>query len=99
MSRLLLTIDQTPCRASYGLLGHEAFRIDLRDRQRQVVQDNIARVVARGDRLAQINPGDGIAVIAAEAYLSEEPAVDIALKFVERPVFSVIEARAIDIVI
>jgi hypothetical protein len=52
MSRLILTIDQTPCRASYGLLTQEAFRRDLAARQREVVRENIARYVARGDRMA-----------------------------------------------
>lgn len=98
MSRLLLTIDQTPCRASYGLLGQEAFRRDLAARQRSVVQEAIANYAERGDRLARIAAGNGIADLAAEVYLSE-PAPEITIVPVERPVIGVTEATAIDIVI
>lgn len=98
MSRLLLTIDQTPCRASYGLLGQEAFRRDLAASQRGVVQENIARYVARGDRMATIMPGNSVVDIAAEAYL-DEPAVEVTIASVERPIIGVTEATAIDIVI
>jgi hypothetical protein len=98
MSRLLVTIDQTPCRASYGLLGQEAFRRDLVARQRGVVEESIARYVGRGDRMATIMPGNGVADIAAEAYL-DEPVVEVTITSVARPIIGVAEVTGIDIVI
>ncbi len=98
MSRLILTIDQTPCRASYGLLTQEAFRRDLAARQREVVRENIARYVARGDRMATMMPGNTIIDISAEAYL-DEPPVEVAIVPVARPIIGVTRATAIDIVI
>ncbi|MDT8903898.1 DUF6470 family protein [Anaeroselena agilis] len=98
MSRLLLTIDQTPCRASYGILGHEAFRRDLVAKQRGVVQEAIANYVSRGDRLSKAAPGNSIPDLAAELYLSK-PVPQVALVPVERPVIGLAEVSVIDMVI
>ncbi len=98
MSRLILTIDQTPCRASYGLLGPDALRRDLAATHRGVAREATDNYVARGNRLATIAAGNGIADLAAELYLSE-PTPEVIVVPVERPVFGLTEATGIDVVI
>jgi len=91
MARLIVAIDQSPCRASYGLLGQQDFLRATAARQKQAVQDNIARVAADGDRLARIaSRENAVVAIAAELYLSE-PKKEVALVAVERPAFHLVE--------
>lgn len=83
MNRLILTIDQTPCRASYGVLGQEALRRDVAASQRRTVQENINRVVDRGNRLADITR-ESIPDLAGAEYPSQAPP-DVVLVAVARP--------------
>lgn len=84
MIRGILTIDQTPCRASYGLLTPSALLTDLVRRQRAAVMENIGNYAATGDRLARIeNPANRIESIAAER--NDEP-LTVGLKNIDRPV-------------
>jgi hypothetical protein len=99
MSRLIITIDQTPCRASYGLLGQQALRREIAATQRSVIRENIANIVDRGDRLAKIvGEENSIPFIAGEAYPSE-PVPDVVLTPIARPIIGVREAGVLDIVI
>lgn len=89
--RTILAIDQTPSRASYGLLTQDAFRQELAAHQRQVVRENLDRTVAQGNRMAHIETGENAIVeIAAEAYLSKTPP-EVVLRTVARPSFHVAE--------
>ena len=89
--RTILAIDQTPSRASYGLLTQDALRHKLVSEQKQAVREDIGRTVAEGNRMAHIETGENAIVeIAAEAYLSEAPP-EVVLQPVERPSFHVAE--------
>jgi len=85
MIRGVLTIDQTPCRASYGILTPTASRQETDAFQKMAVANNIGEVVANGDRLAKFwSKANSIEEISAEAY-GYHPK-DVVLKSVERPV-------------
>ncbi|MBP2645902.1 MAG: hypothetical protein H6Q75_1342 [Firmicutes bacterium] len=85
MLSIRVTIDQTPCRASYGLLTPSArLDQDVAD-QKEAVRENIAAICARGDRLAKIwNKGNTVEELAAEAYAYQPKEVQV--KYIERPV-------------
>ncbi len=91
MSRQIITIDQSPCRASYGLLRPQDFLSATVASQKQTVRDNIANIVAIGDRLGRYGPRqDVIVAISAEAYLAEPPK-EIVLRQIDRPTLDVAE--------
>lgn len=91
MTRMILTIDQTPCRASYGLKTQQAFRRDTLAYQKQVVRENIDRFVAEGNRMAAIETKENaIAEISADKNYSDAP--EVVLGWIERPSFEVKEA-------
>ncbi len=98
MKTLAITIDQTPCRASYGILGQQALRQENAAYQKSAVLEGIATYVNRGDRMAKIaGEENGIAAIMSEQYISE-PVPDVVIVPVERPVISVREvANRLDI--
>lgn len=84
MVRGIVTIDQTPCRASYGLFSPSALLRDTTNRQKAAVMENIARFVSDGDRMAQIeNKRNTIPAIAADSNYSEPP--DVVLTSIDRP--------------
>ncbi|MDR3560119.1 MAG: DUF6470 family protein [Negativicutes bacterium] len=85
----MLLIDQTPCRASYGLKTQAQFLADTSDQGKQTVLDNISRIATDGDRLSQIqNSGNTFPEMAYEA--SFTPAPDIYLAYIARPDFQYI---------
>lgn len=74
-----LTIDQTPCRYSIGLKNNADFARDNAALGRQSVKKMIARTVAEGYQLAQIeNKTNAIPEIAAESMHSEVPELTLA---------------------
>jgi hypothetical protein len=93
----VLQIDQTPCRASYGLYTPSEFLRQTTARQKQTVSGNIAEIVADGNRMRRFDkPGNSIPEMAAEAYLSE-PQLEVALVFVDRPIISYTPAGGVDV--
>lgn len=63
-------IDQTPCRASYGIKEQLVWMRELSQKARQAAMEGLGRVVAEGNRMAQIeNKEDAIVAIATEKAL------------------------------
>lgn len=92
----VLRIDQTPCRASYGLYTPAEFQRQTTARQKQTVSDNTAAIVATGNRLRRFDiAGNSIPEMAAEAYLNVQP-LDVALVSVDRPTISYTPAGGVD---
>lgn len=88
MIRGVLKIDQTPCRASYGLYTLSEFLRRTTAQQKQTVSSNIATIAATGNRLRRFDrPGNSIPAIVAEAYLNEEQ-LNVGLVSVARPIIS-----------
>lgn len=91
MSRQILAIDQSPCRASYGVLNAGDFLSATVARQKQTVRENIDRIVADGNRLARDGARQDVVVaIAAERYLAQPPK-EITIKPIARPRFRLAE--------
>lgn len=66
-------IDQSPCRASYGLKSTSAWTLELSAAGRQQAMETIARIASQGDRLANIASGENAIVnIAVENSLPKE---------------------------
>lgn len=90
MASGMLSIDQTPCRASYGLLTTSALLQDTVSRQKTVVLENIARFVAEGDRMAHIEnkKASSIPEMEADKVFTDPP--DIAVVYIDRPIIQYI---------
>lgn len=60
-------IDQSQCRNEIGYKTNTAFMDDISERGQQAVMEGIARIVAEGNRMAEVpNNGSAIAQIVAE---------------------------------
>ena len=71
-----LSIDQTPCRASYGMLNNEAFARDGAERGRSTAFETIGRLAEEGDRMMRIESHENaIANMAADKNSPEAPEV------------------------
>lgn len=93
----VLSIDQTPCRASYGLYTPSEFLRQTTAQQKQVVSENIAAIVADGNRMRRFDqPGNSIPQMAGEAYLSV-PQKEVALVSIDRPAISYTPAGGVDV--
>lgn len=80
-----LKIDQTPCRASYGLYTPSEFLRQTTARQKQAVSENIADIVGDGNRMRRFDiKANSIPEMAFEAYFDYEP-LEVALVSVARP--------------
>lgn len=85
----MVLIDQTPCRASYGLYTPDQFLENTTDDAKQAVLENIGQTAANGDRLTQIqNKTNPIPEMAYEASITSVP--DVVLQYVARPTFQYI---------
>jgi hypothetical protein len=63
-------IDQTPCRASYGLKEQLVMMRELSQQARKAAMEGLGRVVSEGNRMAHIeNNEDAIVAIATEKSL------------------------------
>jgi hypothetical protein len=86
MIRSILTIDQTPCRASYGLLSQKDFLADTVSRQRANVLRNIGEIASHGERLLHMeNKANWIEEMAAER---DDTPLAVALVSIDRPVIN-----------
>lgn len=93
----VLLIDQTPCRASYGLYTPSEFLRQTTARQKDTVSENVAKIVADGDRMRRFDiKANSIPEIAADAYLDTAP-MEVALVSVDRPLISYSPAGGVDI--
>ncbi|MBP2651815.1 MAG: hypothetical protein H6Q74_2640 [Firmicutes bacterium] len=82
-----LTIDQTPCRASYGILTPTARLWQTVAENQTEFLESLAETSENGDRLARIwNKANAIEEIAAEAY-GYHPK-EVAVKCIERPIIN-----------
>lgn len=90
MASGVLTIDQSPSRASYGLFTPSAQLQDTTNRQRAVAMENIGRFVADGDRMAQIEnkKASSIPEIMADKNFSDP--LEVGLVYIERPIIQYI---------
>lgn len=97
MIRGVLTIDQTPCRASYGLYTQAELLRRTTALQKQTVLDAIGKIAADGNRLRRFDiPGNSIPEMAAEAY-STAPPPDVVLVSIDRPIIRYTPAGGVDV--
>lgn len=74
----VLEIDQSPCRASYGIYEHPEFVRQMAELGRQTALETIGRIAQEGDRMAAIETGEPVfANLAAEATIQEVPDITI----------------------
>jgi hypothetical protein len=86
MNGLTLRLDQTPCRASYGLLTNSARLEQTAGEQRQQLLSDVAEIAAEGDRMARAyTSANSIPEIASEKYSTGTPP-DVFLKYIDRPI-------------
>lgn len=78
-SRGQLSIDQSPCRASYGIKNWSEFSRDNAAAGKQAALEAVGRIAAEGDRLASIETGENaVAAIARDRMAYDWPEVVIA---------------------
>ena len=71
-----MEIDQSPCRASYGIKNHTEFMHDVAELGRQTALEAVGRIAQEGDRMAAIESHeDAIINIATESTYSEMPSI------------------------
>lgn len=87
-----LQIDQTPCRASYGLLTPSARLEDTANVRYQQFLADVGDIAAEGDRMARAyNRANSIPEIAAEKYISQQPP-EVGLVYIARPIIDYVPA-------
>ncbi|MBP2636919.1 MAG: yviE [Firmicutes bacterium] len=80
-----LKIDGTPFRASYGLKTNSQFSRDNAARSRQIATAAIGRIVEDGNRMAQIGPRAGNAIVELSKQSILEPTPEVKLAYLQPP--------------
>jgi hypothetical protein len=79
-----LEIDQSPCRASYGIKKLDQFTRDITAKSRRIVQEAIGKIAADGDRMARIESKENVIKALALEAGRPEP-VEVVLQPVAPP--------------
>lgn len=79
-----MVIDQSPCRASYGLKTITQFTGDFAQKGMQAAFEAIGEIAEEGERLARIESGENAIVAIAVENSTDEP-VEVVLKSIPRP--------------
>jgi len=88
MNGLVVRIDQTPCRASYGLLTQSSLLAQQEYDRKSELLGSIGQVAADGDRLAKAyTPSNSMPEIASEKY-DVGPPPDVVFKLIDRPIIT-----------
>lgn len=81
-----LTIDQTPCRESYGVKNQGVFWREFTAQVRAEVIETIATISAEGTRMSRIETGEKALLALSAEYVARDESKDVTVKAVDRPI-------------
>lgn len=81
----MLEIDQSPCRASYGIKSSADFSRDAAEEGKRVAMETVGRIAQEGDRMASVESHED-AIVAMATETNFPPPPEVILARVESPI-------------